>query len=271
MSPPAPRRPTSAHVYRFRRAAAASALVVVVGLGWNLLAGDSSDGPQRTAAAVATTTPAPPPELPPCVDGDTITTQDPDHDWATILVDTAVALPAGYGPPDLHNISEAGFPFAEGVMLRSLVMDDLSALREAATANGTPLGVLDGYRSYPRQVELYEQRSGDTGSYEAGSRVVRPGHSDHQLGTALDVTTEGATDVDASWSSSSTGQWLASNAHEFGFIITYPTDASERTCFQPEPWHVRYVGREHAAAIIKSRVTAREYFWALSIGVAPAG
>ena len=79
------------------------------------------------------------------------------------------------------------------------MLEDLNALREAAAANGTPLSVLAGYRSHQRQADLYERRVEELGDTEAGSRVARPGHSEHQLGTTIDVTTEGETDVDQSW------------------------------------------------------------------------
>ena len=49
-----------------------------------------------------------------------------------------------------------------------------------------------------------------------------PGHSEHQLGTTIDVTTEGETDVDQSWGATPSGQWVATNAHEYGFLLELP-------------------------------------------------
>jgi D-alanyl-D-alanine carboxypeptidase len=129
---------------------------------------------------------------------------------------------------------------------------DLDALRQAAAANGTPLGILAGYRSYPQQQDLYERRVDELGDAEAGSRVARPGHSEHQLGTTIDVTSAGETDVDQSWGATPPGQWVATNAHKYGFLLSYPPDASDRTCYDYEPWHLRYVGRELAADVIDS-------------------
>lgn len=148
-------------------------------------------------------------------------------------------------------------------------MDDLSALREAAYANGTPLSVLAAFRSYAQQVDLFERRVDEMGASEAGSRVARPGHSEHQLGTTVDVTDEGATDVDQSWGASPTGQWVSSHAHEFGFLISYPAGAEDRTCYDFEPWHLRYVGRDLAAAVIDSGLTLREHLYAQSLLAAP--
>jgi D-alanyl-D-alanine carboxypeptidase len=196
-----------------------------------------------------------------------VTADNPATAWSTVVVDTERALPDWYTPPDLTNISEAGFPFTDGVAVRSLVIDDLAALREAAHANGTPISVIAGFRSYAKQQDLFDRRVDEMGASEAGSRVARPGHSEHQLGTTLDVTDEGAADVDQTWGATPTGQWIASHAHEYGFLVSYPSGAESRTCYDFEPWHLRYVGREQAADVIRQRVTLRQYLWDLEQGV----
>jgi D-alanyl-D-alanine carboxypeptidase len=261
MYPASPRRRHSPQVYRTRRAIAATVLVVLLAVAWKAVGpgGGEAAAPTTTSSSTTTTLPA----LPKCVDGEVISGQDPKNGWATILVDTQLSIPATYGPPDLHNISDAGFPFTDGVALRGFVMADLKALREAAAANGTPIKVIVGYRSYQRQEDLYARRTDELGASEAGSRVARPGHSEHQLGTTLDITSENLTDVDQSWGATPTGQWIASHAHEYGFILSYPADASGATCYDFEPWHLRYVGREEAADVIKQRLTLREYLWNL--------
>jgi zinc D-Ala-D-Ala carboxypeptidase len=260
---PAHRR-ESAQVYRLRRAIAASVAVLVIFGLLNLtgvVGGDGDEAAAPTTTSETTTTTIPPP--PACAEADVVVPQDPATEWATVLIDTARMLPASFGPPDLHNIADAGFPLTDGVAVRQLVLDDLGVLREAAAANGTPLSVIAGYRSFERQAELYERRVDELGDSEAGSRVARPGHSEHQLGTTIDVTSEGETDVDQSWGATPNGQWLATHAHEYGFLLSFPLDASERTCYDYEPWHLRYVGRELAAEVIESGLSLREYLWQL--------
>jgi D-alanyl-D-alanine carboxypeptidase len=251
------------HVYRVRRAIAATIFVLVLYGLWRLVSSFTADeetAPPPTTAPTTTTTLPPPPD---CAEGDVVVAQDPDEAWSTIMIDTERSLPPDYGPGDLRNIADAGFPLTDGQAVRALVVEDLSALREAAADNGTPLGILASYRSYVQQADLYERRIDELGASEAGSRVARPGHSEHQLGTTIDVTDEGATDVDQSWGASPAGQWVASNAHKFGFLLSYPSNAQPRTCYDFEPWHLRYVGREQAAAVIESGLTLREYLWDL--------
>jgi D-alanyl-D-alanine carboxypeptidase len=224
---------------------------------------DGEDDPAEEPVTVeeTTTTTIPPP--PACAEADVVVTGDPAAEWATTLIDTARSLPPEFGPPDLHNIADAGFPLTDGLTVREVLLADLDALRQAAAANGTPISVLAGYRSFSQQVELFDRRVEELGGTEAGSRVARPGHSEHQLGTTIDVTTEGAADVDQSWGATPHGQWVATNAHKFGFLLSYPPDASELTCYDYEPWHLRYVGREMAADVIASGLTLREYLWRL--------
>ena len=262
MAGPVYRHRPSAQVYRLRRAGAATVLILVLFISWKALGGggSSSAAPTTTTSASTTTTL---PKVPACVTGEVPSTQDPKQAWATILVDTNLALPASYGPGDLHNISDAGFPFTAGMALRGLVMPDLAELRKAAAAHGTPIKILAAYRSYVTQQGLYAKRVDQLGDSEAGSRVARPGHSEHQLGTTIDVTSEGMADVDQSWGATPAGQWIASNAHKYGFLLSYPASASASTCYDYEPWHLRYVGKAEAAAVISSGVTLREYLWEL--------
>lgn len=256
-----------AHVYRLRRAVAATALVLAVFGVLNLAGLAGNGGGDETSATTTTeaTTTTTAPQPPACVDGDVLVTENPASAWSTTLVDTERSLPDWYAPPDLENISEAGFPFTDGMALRGLVMDDLRSLREAAAANGTPIGILAAFRSYAQQADLFERRVDEMGSTEAGSRVARPGHSEHQLGTTLDVTDEGASDVDQSWGASPAGQWISGHAHEFGFLVSYPSGAETRTCYDYEPWHLRYVGSDVAAAVIDSGLTLREHLYARSL------
>jgi D-alanyl-D-alanine carboxypeptidase len=147
-------------------------------------------------------------------------------------------------------------------MVRSFVVDDLGALRQAAADNGTPVTMLAAYRSYEEQQQILDLRIAEFGEEEALRRAARPGHSEHQLGTTVDLTSEGLSDVDEAWGASPTGQWVAANADRFGFLVTYAEGVEQLTCYTHEPWHLRYVGRDLAAAVTASGLTLREYLYA---------
>jgi D-alanyl-D-alanine carboxypeptidase len=257
-------------VYRRRRLAVGLVLLVLLAVAWQALAGGDGDGDAATTtsstAAPTTTTTLPAP--PACEIGDEQLAEDPAASWATIIVDTNRRLAEDYEPPDLVDSAEAGFP--SGFKLRSLVIDDLRSLREAAAANGTPIGLIAAYRTYSQQADLYSRREQQLGAEVARQRAARAGHSEHQLGTAIDVGTQGDIDVTQDWGTTATGTWIAAHAHEHGFVLTYPQGALDRTCYDYEPWHLRYVGRDLAAAVRSSGLTLREHLWALAQGATPA-
>ena len=91
------------------------------------------------------------------------------------------------------------------------MIDDLAALVKAARRADVTIRLTDAYRSYAQQKDLWERYVDRVGAAEAALLVDRPGHSEHQLGTTLDIAkTRGAY------------AWLADRAWRFGFVISYP-------------------------------------------------
>ena len=91
---------------------------------------------------------------------------------------------------------------------------------------------------------------------------ARPGHSEHQPGTALDLRiVDGPAPWSGDFASTPAGRWLATNAWRYGFVISYPAGKSDVTCYAPEPWHVRYVGKTIAQEVEASGLTLREWLW----------
>jgi D-alanyl-D-alanine carboxypeptidase len=182
---------------------------------------------------------------------------DPADDWDGVVVDTATALPESFVPPDLVSVREAGFSARDQV--RQIVIPDLAALRQAAEAAGAPIVVASAYRSFSYQQSLFDERAAQAGEAEAALRTARPGHSEHQLGTAVDVLTPAGGELTLEFASTAQGTWIAAHAYEYGFVLSYPPDSRDRTCYDYEPWHLRFVGRERAALIHDAGITPREW------------
>jgi len=89
--------------------------------------------------------------------------------------------------------------------------------------------------------------------------VAPPGASEHQLGLAMDLGRKGKTNLNAAFGSSEEGAWVRDHAHEFGFIIRYKADWSDITGYADEPWHIRYVGRDHAGRIHELDIPLEHY------------
>ena len=228
------------------------ALAVALAIGSVLAGSLATPGPPATRGGVA---------LPACRYLDLPTRFTNPADWRRTLVDTLFRVPAAYLPSDLVAVSEAG---VEGTgQVRQLVIPDLTALAAAAREAGTPVAVQSAYRSYAYQVETFNSWAAAHGYDSALEGSARPGHSEHQLGVALDFLSAGGGapwDV-ADWATTPAGRWMEANAWQFGFVMSYPEAKAQVTCYAYEPWHYRFVGREIAAAIHESGLTPREYLW----------
>jgi len=202
-----------------------------------------------------------PPPIPPpdCALGQRFAPFHGYDEWQLTFLDTNYRLRKAYSPPGLQPISKAGFKGS--LLVRKELIQDLAALRKAAAANDTPIDVVAAYRSYSEQASLFERRKDQLGSQEALDKTARAGHSEHQLGTAVDFKTEGQRDVTAKWDQSPTGSWMRENAWRFGFAQGYPKGKQAVTCYGYEPWHYRYFGRTLADEIHRSGLTVREFLW----------
>jgi len=202
-------------------------------------------------------------DLPACRYDDVLTTPRGYGDWSTTLVDTILRVTKSYVPPDLVPVTQAGLVGAKKT-IRAVAVDDLRQMADAAREAGAPIGVQSAYRSYAEQKTVFDSWASQLG-YAAALKVsARPGHSEHQLGLAIDFRSDPAEPLTlhTDWDKTPAGIWMAAHAWEYGWIMSYPKGATKRTCYSYEPWHFRYVGRELAAAIHQAALTTREYLWA---------
>ena len=130
----------------------------------------------------------------------------------------------------------------------------LSLLQKAASESGWSLPLVSGYRSYSYQQELYSGYVARHGKEAADRFSAQAGHSEHQTGLAFDVGR-----IDYNLGSTPEGIWLQNHCADFGFIIRYPSGKEDITGYRYEPWHIRYVGTEHAKAIMSQGLTLEEY------------
>jgi D-alanyl-D-alanine carboxypeptidase len=201
--------------------------------------------------------------MPECRYDDVMTLYTSRRDWQKTLVDTIYMIGPSYTPPGkLVSTKKAGLN--KGQYARPFVIPDLAELAAAARANGTPLRVTSGFRDFEQQQWLYDREVRNFGLEMGRLRVARPGHSEHHLGTTFDFGSK----IDRTpawkfedWATTPTGAFLKDNAWRYGFVMSYPKDQQATTCYQYEPWHWRYLGRDMAAAVVESGLTLREYLW----------
>ncbi len=192
---------------------------------------------------------------------DTLTKYRTYATWHRSLLDQTFRLTSTYKPTDLRSTSYASLN--SGFYVRRHIVADLKAMAEAARRAGARLSVQSAFRSYATQKSTFAYWVRVHGMAVALKESARAGHSEHQLGTALDFRSYGGSAPwnYTDWGTTKAGTWLKANAWKFGFVMSYPKGKTSLTCYTYEPWHYRYVGRSRAAAIRASGLTLREFLW----------
>ncbi len=166
-----------------------------------------------------------------------------------MLVDKNNALAENYEPADLVSLND--YPLARNradLRLRKAIMPALLEMDASARSLGLRLVYSSTYRSYAYQRDVYDRWVRQLGQAEADRVSARPGHSQHQLGTAIDFGS-----IDNSFADTAAGRWLYENAWLYGFSLSYPRGYEAISGYDWESWHYRYIGR--AGALLE-----REYF-----------
>lgn len=188
---------------------------------------------------------------------------DKNVDGTVFLVNRPIRVSEDYAP-QVRKTNVYG-------MSQSMREDAATALEEmfaAAKEDGISLSTVSGYRSFSKQSTIYARKKATTGSAEkADELVARAGASEHQLGLAMDVAQKGSSQLNSGFGKTKGGKWVCENAHRFGFIVRYQQGYEEITGYMYEPWHVRYVGKEHAQAIFESGVPMETYLSAYRLQV----
>ncbi len=112
---------------------------------------------------------------------------------------------------------------------------------------------------YSQQIGVFNGWAASAGLKNAESFSARPGHSQHQLGTAIDLGVEGKSNFNESFGQTSEGVWLSQNAVRFGFVMSYPKGKESITGYSYEPWHYRYIGKDNARKMIDQGLILEEF------------
>lgn len=162
---------------------------------------------------------------------------EPTYIDGILIANKTYALPSNYAP---GTDEEALAAFDE--------------MQKAAYADGCNIYISSGYRSYERQVEIYNRYVSQDGKEAADTYSSRPGHSEHQTGLTFDLNS-----IDMSFADTPEGAWVAENCHKYGFIVRYPEGKEDITGYMYEPWHIRYLGVEKATEVYESGLCLEEF------------
>lgn len=190
------------------------------------------------------------------------------------------ALAPDWAPSDMVDI-RSGEPATASACekvpcLRKDAAAALGELMAEMKRLGFPGKVESAFRSYGFQCGTFNNWARKSSFCEATEQSALPGHSQHQLGTTVDLfTEEWAKDeagvFRAGFGCTPAGRWIREHATEFGFVMPYPihpddrhpkqscvvrwdipVNINPRTGYRYEHWHIRYVGKDAAARFDKA-------------------
>lgn len=177
-----------------------------------------------------------------------------ENGWNLILVNQTHLIPDNY-KVELQELSN-------GKEVDERIYKPLISMLQDGANEGYYMIVVEAFRTEEEQQNLMDEKVKaymDEGypkilAIEMAEKwVAVPGTSEHQLGIAVDIN------PDYDRSGKEVYEWLAQNAHEYGFINRYPEDKVHITGIMNEPWHYRYVGEDVAQEIYERGVCLEEY------------
>ena len=177
--------------------------------------------------------------------------EDPDP----LLINSFYRLPAGFMPSNLERITHENCRFLATPETAAAFRRFRASAREA----GFSITVSSAYRTSHMQQKIFHSHGSRDG------RVMRPHHSEHQTGRAIDVRGPGGL-LDRT-GPTATGAWVAENAHLYGFIIRYRAEITHITGVIHEPWHITYVGTEISMYMHKNGILSLEEFVGRNPGI----
>ena len=166
-----------------------------------------------------------------------------------------------YIPPALTHMPNRVETRGTATCLTPQTADAFERMFIAMIDDGLQPVMTSGYRSYAIQDILYRDWLGKQGDVlPEFPSVAQPGHSEHQLGTTVDIKSLQTNDFSyGAFIESPEYAWLQEHAADYGFVQSYTAGNEHRHGYIAEPWHWRYIGSERAHAFLTSNLTLNEW------------
>ena len=156
-------------------------------------------------------------------------------------------LNENYVPSELVTIDDKyKWNSDKKLMIHVKVLPFLQKMLDATELEGLNLKILSAFRSFGEQASIKSTYTVMYGAGTANQFSADQGYSEHQLGTAIDLTTIDTGDDFSSFENTAEYTWLQENAYKYGFILSYP---ESNTYYKYEPWHWRFVGTDMALTL----------------------
>lgn len=179
------------------------------------------------------------------------------ENWALTLINKNFPLEKSYSPT-LAPVIEGSSITAD-----TRVAEEYKKMYADAQTAGYVLTPYSAYCNYQRQQTNFNSKlqafllqgmTEDEAKSNAEKRIEPAGCSENGAGLSVDIIS-----ASAGFASTKEYEWLTQNAHNYGFILRYPSDKTEITGMIYQPWHWRYVGVEAATEMKNNNLCLEEY------------
>ncbi len=183
-------------------------------------------------------------------------TEITNYDDIDAVVNKYYKLPDNFEAKDLVSIDSKYKKSSYNYRLRKQAAEALYKMIDAAAEDGIKLWVVSAYRTESTQKTLFNNSKNSDGLEHALLFSAKPGHSEHQLGLAVDLNNASSK---AHFENTKEYDWLIKNSYKYGFIERYPKGKEFITGYGFEPWHYRYLGVDLATKVYQDGGTYEEY------------
>jgi len=172
---------------------------------------------------------------------------------------TVNGLPEKYIPENLVPLKNKINTNGRDVCATKETSDALESMANGMREANLNLIITSAFRDYDTQKWLYDNWRKKQTVVIGEEAIAKPGHSEHQLGTTVDLTSPsvGLDSAHRNFHLTREYEWLDKNAFKYGFVMSYPNN--KKTGYIFEPWHWRYVGIENAYHMKLADITIQEF------------
>lgn len=160
-------------------------------------------------------------------------------DYYLSIVNHNFALSKDYVPQDLVKLENV----EKDLEVRFEVNQMFQEMKAAIEGKDLSIEVMEAYQSYSQ--------------LEDNDEAIRAGHSEHQLGLAIDIYDPQNREVE--FKKTELYEWLKQNANRYGFVIRYD-DNFDILGYENNSQHLRFVGVEAAIDMSEKNISVLEEY-----------
>ncbi len=180
------------------------------------------------------------------------------------ILDNSISLQIINAQNPADNEREPVLKTVSGIEVRAEIATALKTMVGAMKEDGLTVEFEQGYVSYQKQQDLYNQKVKELIEQEgltavmaktnAKKEVPVAGQSDFQTGMCIKIKADSE-----NFSDSDIYKWLKNNMEKYGFIFRYPSGSKKSTGLEDDETVIRYVGQKNAETMRMLAMSLEEY------------